>query len=168
LLATKEVMSQGEPLMRCPDCGQVARRQWIAAHCGLEPHEQGRKLHHWQQVPDLSIAQQVQRQKARTMIRDALESRAGLYTFYGDYGSGKTLALQIMVNEMRDSYIREGFYAPFIRILQLMRGCYDKTEGAAALWQRILDVPVLAIDEVTRVRDDSQWQQEDTGASSRT
>lgn len=157
-LAPHETCHMDE-LKRCPTCGQGQQKAWMAAHCGLEPHEQRRKLHHWR-TPELPIKQQAQRQKARTMILDALESKAGLYTFYGDYGSGKTLALQIVVNEMRDSCTREGFYAPFIRILHLMRSCYDKTEGASQLWQRILDVPVLAVDEVTRLRDDSQWQQE--------
>lgn len=122
--------------------------------------ERNKRLEGWRIPTFPQPGYNAQRQYARTVIGNALQERVGLLTFYGDFGGGKTLALQIIVNEMRERHTVEGFYAPFGMLLDRLRGLYTERTGAAEFWQRILDVPVLAVDEVTRFRADSEWQQE--------
>jgi len=146
-------------LMRCPTCGTEGQRAWIRRRCGLEPAEQGRKLHDWR-TPAMGAAQQQQRVVARRAMEAAIERHTGLTTFWGDFGSGKTLAMQIVVNELRELRTMDGYYAPFAAVLNHLRLLYNQRTGSSEFWQRLLDVPVLAVDEVTRFRADSEWQQE--------
>jgi DNA replication protein DnaC len=102
---------------------------------GIDPSEQERRIE--------------QRRVAWRAIKDALDKRAGIYTFYGDFGSGKTHALAVIVNECRDKLI-ESYYAPLASVLDHLRSLYGQKRDTSEYWQRLLDVPVLALDEVTR------------------
>jgi DNA replication protein DnaC len=149
-------------LMACPTCGTEARKQWMAKHSGLEPSEQSLRLHHWKHR-DLGSAPPVfvdQRRYALSCIEQALEMRSGFYTFWGDFGSGKTMALQIVVNEARELRCIDGFYAPFVVILDHLRQLWSAHLDSSAFWERLLTVPVLAIDEVTRFDEGKGWQRE--------
>jgi len=146
-------------LMRCPTCGISGQKAWIRRNCGLETSEQRLTLSDWR-TPALSAARKAQRVQARDAMEQALKDRAGLLTFWGDFGSGKTLAMQIVVNELREMQVIDGYYAPFAAILNHLRVLYNQRQGSSEYWQRLLDVPALALDEVTRFRADSQWQQE--------
>lgn len=145
--------------MRCPTCGTEGQKAWARRHCGLEPQEQAHRLHHWH-IPAMSPVRQRQREVARAAMKQAIKDRVGLLTFWGDFGSGKTLAMQIVVNELRELHVLDGYYAPFAAILNHLRQLYNQRSGSSDYWQRLLDVPVLALDEVTRFRADSEWQQE--------
>lgn len=134
----------------CPHCHD--RIPWLRKHCGLEPHEQERKLHHWNVSTFQDEEHKQQRYRARSAMKDFIEDRRGFLTFWGDFGSGKTLALQIIVNELRDLKQIEGYYAPFVRILEHLLSLIRDDRETSRYWQRLLDVPVLAIDEVTRFK----------------
>ena len=143
----------------CPVCGADAQKGWIARHCGLEPLERTRKLHHWRVPGFENKAWQGQRVMAKDAIIRALEGRTGLWTFWGDFGSGKTLALQIIVNELRELNTVEGYYAPFAGVLEHLRNLYNAKAETSSYWQRLLDIPVLALDEVTRFKA-TEWAQQ--------
>ena len=141
-------------MLPCPACGTEGRKRWLAQHSGLEASERGRKLHDWR-IPNLpSAAWQQQRKDARLAMAEALDTRTGWFSFWGDYGSGKTLALQIVVNELRELQTVEGYYAPFAVVLDHLRSLFNADRGTdiSAYWRRLLDVPVLALDEVTRFK----------------
>jgi DNA replication protein DnaC len=125
----------------------------------MEPREQAHRLPFWR-TPALNQQQQAQRKRARVAMVQAIEKRAGLLTFWGDFGSGKTLAMQVVVNELREEHGIEGYYAPLAAILSHLRSLYNANADTSDYWQRLLGIPVLALDEVTRFRTDSQWQQE--------
>ena len=156
---TKSGARATDVLVRCAVCGHDSQQQWMRRHCGMEPREQAYRLPFWR-TPALSKQQQAQRTRARAAMVDAIQRRAGLFTFWGDFGGGKTLALQVVVNEIREAHSVEGYYAPLASILSHLRSLYNAKADTSDYWQRLLDVPVLALDEVTRFRSDSQWQQE--------
>lgn len=147
-----------DAILPCPACGTDGRKRWIADHCGLEPLERRRKMHDFQ-VPRLPNAEQrEQRRAAKLAIAQAIDTRTGWVSFWGDYGAGKTLALQIIVNELRELKLIEGYYAPFAVVLDHLRSLFNAQRGVdtSAYWRRLLDVPVLALDEVTRFKP-TEW-----------
>ncbi|HUW12809.1 MAG TPA: hypothetical protein VM537_23985 [Anaerolineae bacterium] len=150
-----------EVLMSCPTCGTEGRRHWIRRHCGMEVAEQARRLSYWKMPAFPDADKRKQRDTAATAIRQAVHDRTGLYTFWGDYGSGKTLALQIVLNEQREGgQALDGYYAPFAIILDHLRSLFNQREQTSTYWDRLLSVPVLAVDEVTRFNATSDWQRD--------
>lgn len=145
-------------MLPCPACGTEGRKHWLAAHSGLEPSERGRKMHNWR-IPNLPNSTWTnQRKRARLAIAEAIDNRNGWFSFWGDYGAGKTVALQIIVNELRELKMIEGYYAPFALVLDHLRSLFNAQRGVdtSAYWRRLLDVPVLALDEVTRFKP-TEW-----------
>jgi DNA replication protein DnaC len=141
-------------LKHCTVCGSEGRLRWLAQHCGLEHSEQQRTLADFQSVgPPEHLAKRANAKKA---LQQAIAQRHGLYTFWGDFGSGKTLALQIAVNELRRQMV-EGYYAPFAAIVDHLRNLFATQQDSSRYWQRLLDVPVLALDEVSRFDDGRAW-----------
>lgn len=148
--AIETIQQAKDALMRCPTCGADTQRAWIRRHCGLEPSERQPMLHYWRtNVGDETMS--AQRKGAKQAMIDAIKGRAGIYTFWGDFGSGKTLALQIVLNQLREHHIVDGYYAPMELILAHLRALISQRQQSSEFWQRLLDVPVLAIDEVTRI-----------------
>ncbi len=152
-------------IQHCPTCNLEHRAKWLAKHCGLDPFEQdlGRystwKVGAWNGLDEATRqAYRKQRFEAGKAIQEALKARAGLYTFYGDFGSGKTMALQVVTNEARIEMV-ESFYAPFSLLLEHLRGLYGRGEESSYFWERLLSIPVLAIDEVTRFNA-TEWARE--------
>lgn len=146
-------LPRGDPrfgqLVRCNVCGTNERLAWITAHCGLERGELGARLHHWRVGDWKDERRCAQRRDALGAMEDALVARAGFFTFWGDFGAGKSFALAIVVNEARLALV-EAFYAPFALVLDHLRSLYRANRESSDFWQRLLDVPVLALDEVTR------------------
>jgi DNA replication protein DnaC len=99
-----------------------------------------------------------QRWLARQAVEKAIMERHGLYTFYGDFGGGKTHALAVICNELRAG-LGETFYAPMPSILAHLRSLYATKQDSSTFWDRLLDIPVLAIDEVTRINT-TDWARE--------
>jgi hypothetical protein len=159
----------GEPgfgkLARCPHCSEEGRRIWLARNCGLEGPPLDVRLGGWRggDWPDLDEAEREarvrQRRAAWLALRDAVDARAGLYTFFGDFGSGKTHALAVACNELRTEHAVETLYVVLAGVLDHLRGLYAKKWDTSSYWQRLLDVPVLALDEVTRFNA-TDWAQE--------
>lgn len=143
-------------LTPCTICGNNRHFQYITANCGLQGAELDNRLTVWRIDAAGSLGNQ--RLTAYRAMEKAIRDRYGFLTFYGDFGSGKTLALQIMVNEMRYKQV-EAFYAPFALVLDHLRSLFNSDNRSSGFWQRLLDIPVLALDEVTRFHD-TGWAQE--------
>ena len=139
----------------CTVCARDGRLRWLARHSGLEPREQMRRLGAFQ-IVQMEPERMAQRGQARNAIVEAIQKRRGLYTFYGDFGSGKTLALQVVINELRDQ-LYEGYYAPFATIVDHLRQLFSANQDTSSYWERLLRVPVLALDEVSRFDDSRAW-----------
>lgn len=140
----------------CTVCGENRHLQYITANCGLAGAELDNRLATWQ--TNIGGILSKQRLAAKRAIEDAVRKRCGFVSFYGDFGGGKTLALQIVVNEMRHKQI-EAFYAPLASVLDHLRSLFNSDNKSSGFWQRLLDIPVLALDEVTRFHD-TGWAQE--------
>jgi hypothetical protein len=141
-------------LEHCTVCGQEGRLRWLAKHSGLGYSEQDQMLSAYRMIgPSEHMPQ---RAKVRGVLQEAIQKRHGLYTFWGDFGSGKTLALQVVVNELRQQMV-EGYYAPFADIIDHLFVLLEAGKGKSAYWQRLLEIPVLALDEVSRFNDNSPW-----------
>lgn len=161
ILQLKPFVALGVPvaniLMPCDKCATEQHRAAMALRSGLEPSEQEVTLDTWRR-PGLSTSYQKQRDRAKEALEAAIKDKAGLYTFWGDFGAGKSFHLQAAINELRACGV-EGYYAPLVSILDHLRSMYARREGTSRYWQRLLEIPVLAIDEVTRFND-TGWSQE--------
>jgi DNA replication protein DnaC len=149
----------------CQICNTDRRMQWLADNCGLEPNELDKaytsqyRQGDWSELEsEVRNTYQAQRIAVSKALVEARQNRAGLLTFYGDYGSGKTFALQIAVNEARAD-LAESFYAPFSLILAHLRQLVARRQDNSNFLTRLFDIPVLAIDEVTRFND-TGWAME--------
>lgn len=147
-------------LVPCETCTSDRRLEWITRHCGLERAELDARIADWNAGPWPELRSQ--REEARTAMERVIERRIGFLAFWGDFGAGKTFALQIIVNELRLQQV-EVFYAPLAHVLDHLRSLYRRNEichkETSDFWQRLLDIPVLALDEVTRFHGTS-WAQE--------
>lgn len=149
----------------CPTCNLERRAAWLASNCGLDPFEQDLSLlsswkaGDWKGL-DSETRQTYRKQRieAGKAIQEALRARAGLYTFYGDFGSGKTMALQVVANEARIMML-ESFYAPFSMLLEHLKSLFKQEAQSSYFWERLLTIPVLCIDEVTRFNE-TGWARE--------
>lgn len=154
-------------IIRCDICSETGRREWLIKNCGLEEAHQGYRLADWRlgSWPDETEAECkarsdriAERIAAKGAIEQVLERQAGLLTFWGDFGSGKTYALQIVTNEARAQMI-ESLYVTMADVLDHLRNLYAQKVDWSPYWQRLLDVPVLCLDEVTRYNE-TQWAAE--------
>jgi len=143
--------------VHCPQCATEQHRAAMAQRSGLELWEQQVNLDTWR-TPRLSQEYRGQRDQAREAMEAAIQDRRGLYTFWGDFGAGKSLSLWITVKELLNRDVA-GFYAPMAAILEHLRAMYQRREGTSRYWQRLLEIPVLAVDEVTRFND-TGWARE--------
>lgn len=153
---------RGEPLfgqlVPCGTCAGDTRKQWITTNCGMQGDELNSRMHDWRLGTWEDEAKRHQREQARDAIEEAVGERRGFVTFWGDFGAGKTFALQIIVNEMRVKEV-ECFYAPLALLLDHLRSLYRTGTQSSRYWQRLMDVPALAVDEVTRYYE-TPWAQE--------
>jgi DNA replication protein DnaC len=141
----------------CGLCARDKRIAWLAAHSGLEASEMIKRVGDFRAIRFKDSAERTeQRRQARALIGQAVRDKHGIYTWWGDFGSGKSLALQVIVNELRETDLREGFYSSFSSIIDHLRGLFAKRADVGEYWDRLLRIPVLAVDEVTRF-DDRGW-----------
>jgi len=144
--------------VRCQTCTEPERRDWLKQHCGIEPPHQAYTLNDWRLGGWSDLVKQEQRQTAKGAIEQVIERRAGLLTYWGDFGSGKTFALQIIANELRGQMV-ESYYTPLAFVLDHLRQLFAQGRDWSHYWQRLLDVPVLCLDEVTKFHETS-WAME--------
>lgn len=140
----------------CPACSTPeSRAAWLRKNCGLDSAGMNIRLEHF-----LSYAG---KEEAREVAKNLLiqhEKPAGLVTFWGGYGVGKTMLLQALVNGFRLAG-HMAYYTTMADMLGSVRERFgDNTLGAAeALIHDYKGVRVLAIDEYDRVNL-TAWAQE--------
>ena len=92
--------------------------------------------------------------KAVQAIQAALQQRYGWVYLWGDFGQGKTLALKIAIAQT----LRDRQFAAYVRMTAMvenLRAAFDAQDPSAEAERRLewwTDLPVLAIDEVDRLR----------------
>jgi len=147
-------------MMDCPVCSAGQRVAHIAARSGLKQQERTVMLADWKVpvIPD-HPGWSAQRKQARALLTTAITDRHGFYTFWGDFGGGKSLALRIVVNELREHHGVDGYYALSAGVLDHIRTLIGSNEDTSAFWDRLLNVPVLALDEVDRFKA-TEWAHE--------
>jgi len=156
-------IADGGKLIPCPMCAGQDKARWLSANCGLEPRERAITLANYQTAftwpksfpLDTQGALNRQRADARKTIVSALDKQTGIFTFWGDYGSGKSHALYVIVSECLQRNV-EAFYSTTASVLDHLRTLIATQKQAQheadpdRFWQRLLNVPVLCIDEVDR------------------
>lgn len=162
------IKSQGGfSVIPCPTCSWPARKRWYIEHCGLK----GKELHYeiegswmggdWSDLPPAEAKTRVQeRRQAKQAIIDASQPKAsGFFTFWGDFGSGKSRALATVVNQAIESG-REAYYVPLPTLLEHLRHLVASGRDSSSYWERVLAVPVLCVDEVTRFSETAWTRQQ--------
>jgi len=148
-------------IVPCDVCSEPGRRDWLKKHCGLDAAHLSHRLTDWQPgtwSDEERAARIKERQAAKGAMEQSIERQAGLLTFWGDFGAGKTYALQIITNEARERMI-ESHYVRMADVLEHLRKLYAQKVDTSPYWQRLLDIPVLCLDEVTRYNE-TQWSAE--------
>lgn len=151
-------------IQQCQGCNLTRRAEWLAKHCGLNQSEMQQRLNQWRsgewqdETEETREARRAQRLQALRVLNQSISTRAGFFTFWGDFGSGKSMALQVAANEVRLK-LAESFYSPFALLLEHLRSLYGQGELSSVFWQRLLDIPILCIDEVTRFSE-TPWAKE--------
>ena len=86
--------------------------------------------------------------------REFLQNPCGFFTLWGGVGNGKTLILQAMVNDLRNSRGKEGAYIPLKDLIDYVRAGFDEEaeHKERARYDYLRQVPVLAVDEFDKVR----------------
>ena len=113
------------------------------------------RLHPWELSVMLKALRDVggdtakMKEKARAFVADPY----GWFTLWGSVGNGKTLTLQAMVNELRTRWGMAGVYITMKDLLDYLRaGFEDEGFTERQRYEHLRTVPVLAIDEVDKVR----------------
>lgn len=147
-------------IIPCPKCGVAEHKAQIAQHSGLKPREQKYLLRHWQvfKIEDHS-GWTAQRRAAKELMQQAIKERAGFFTFSGDFGAGKSMALQIVINELRETLGVDGYYTLSAGVLDHIRSLIGAKQDSSGFWERLLHIPALALDEVDRFRE-TDWARE--------
>jgi len=158
-------------LLQCPACNEEERKAWLDSVCGQDEstHDKRLTLDHWgpgQWIQDSERLQQ-QRRNAWAAMSKVIKTPKGWTTFFGDFGSGKSHALDIICNELRcaDTDLRKGQdpietrYAPMAMILDNLKSMYGRDQDTSPFWESLMNVPVLAIDELFRINP-TGWAEE--------
>lgn len=90
----------------------------------------------------------------KSAVENIVNDPYGLLTLWGGAGNGKTIALQIIINELRERYQMEGAYILFSDLIDWVRAGFDdeSSESERQRYEFIRSVKVLAIDEVEKAR----------------
>ena len=139
-------------MVRCPDPAGVhkaASAARLARISGLLPEETAVCF------DDVALVGDTARMTA--LARKFVREPWGFFTLWGGYGNGKTLILQIVVNEFRKRHGLVGTYVRMRDLLEYVRAGYDPNaqNGARARYEQLRTLPILAIDEfdVARMTD---------------
>lgn len=144
----REDLPVGHPrfgqIMPCPKCNVAA----IDAACGLQAHERG-----------ITLAQLITngRPSARAMKEHGelfIQDPTGFLSVYGDWGNGKTVLLQSIVN----GCLAEGIEAVYLtahELLDYLKEAFDPKvmDTDIARIRRLARVQVLCIDELDKAKD---------------
>lgn len=129
---------------RCNEAVWETRRSKLREITGMTDHELAVRLDDLIERAEDTAAMKA---AARRMIEDPW----GILTLWGGAGNGKTLALQAIVNELREQRDMDVAYLRFTDLIDWLRdGFSDDSERAR--YDFIREVPVLALDEVDKAR----------------
>lgn len=128
-------------------CVERLRAEKLAAECGLLPHERQISLR------DLRDNQQGTARLAQ-MAQLFMRQPWGMWTVWGGPGNAKSLILIATINHFRDVKGWPVLYIKFKELLDYVRrgNAPDAPEDAVERLRRIVEVPLLAIDEVDKTR----------------
>lgn len=147
-----EIVTVGDPslniAMPCPHCSAVRRSERMQRICGLTDDERRADL---SQIVITSPHGGTARMVAAA--RAFIDSPRGMLTIYGSCGNAKTVVLQSIVNSMlaRDT---AAIYVTFYDVVSWIKASFgDSTdERAEVKVKQLIDVPVLCIDELDKVK----------------
>lgn len=143
----------GEPdfgeTIPCPRCNGGNDPSTLRRLSGLSEYEQQWRL------TDLDTEGRPAVQLLEKACRELIDGRRHILTLWGTSGNGKTLSLQVVVNEMNDRRV-QAMYSTTKQLLDNLRAAYDKSpdESRAGLKRRLanlVDMPYLALDEFDKV-----------------
>lgn len=149
-------------VVRCPDCAGPLRKKQLIDLSGLSQTElthllTGWRLGNWPEDDEEAALKRKQRIEALRVMKLAL-SQKGFYSFWGDFGGGKSRVLTTMVNEFRLRFV-EAKYIVFVDVLDHLRQLFSEKKETSYFWEQLQNIPVLSIDEVTRFNE-TGWARE--------
>ena len=131
----------------CPVCAGYQKTVWLTKVSRLEGSDLAIRIDHFQPMHGKEAARDV----AINLLTQT-PYPYGFYTFYGEYGVGKTMLLKAVVNGFRVAEVTAA-YTSMADLLAEVREQYgsDAKNAAETLIQDFRAVRVLAIDEIDRV-----------------
>jgi DNA replication protein DnaC len=139
----------------CPVCSGSQRHHYLTKISGLEDEELKIRLEDFKALDGKEEAKVM-----AGMILNMTPSPVGFYTFWGDFGTGKTTLMMAVCNGFRIAGVTAA-YRRMADILAEVRESFgdNSREAAEEILRRYANYKVLAIDEIDRVHLTS-WSQE--------
>lgn len=139
----------------CPVCGNKnMQSNWLQEMSGLDDVDLGIRIEQFTPVKGKKEAREM-----ANLLLAMTPSPRGFATFYGDYGTGKTMLLKALVNGFRIA----GITSSYVRMADCLADVRDQFDSGAKAAEIVLEryksVKVLAIDEVDRVNW-TEWARE--------
>jgi DNA replication protein DnaC len=140
----------------CPTCKPNARVKKLQKVSGMNAAEQEVRL------ADFVIDGRPGTSRMVEACREFCEEPSGFLTLWGGVGNGKTMALHATVNESIAGG-RQAVYVTVFALLEYIKAAYNsrgevRNDDAYHRLQRFAEVPVLALDELDKVRW-TEWAQ---------
>lgn len=126
---------------KCPDCEPD-----VSQRCGLNDGELALSAASIRGNGEME-------QTLRRLVNAVAEQPAGWLTLWGNYGTAKTLTVQVIVAEL----VRRRKPARFIHAKRLEQIWFEDMHGDTAKAASFRDVTVLAIDEMDKCNLKSEW-----------
>lgn len=135
----------------CPICMSTPNLQDLIDDSGLTFEELYWSIDYIDGMPGKENALSV----ARSILEQS-PTPAGLYTFFGDYGVGKTGLIKSMTAALVNSYIKSKYLRGSDFLVEVKGSFSDKDTSEASITNKYSRYQFLAIDEVDRVSD-TEW-----------
>jgi DNA replication protein DnaC len=132
----------------CPICkfGKVVGH--LRTHCGLTDAELDVRLEHFKPLSGKKEARD-----AAGYLLSLTPFPSGFVTFWGDYGRGKTMLLQALVNDFCLAKVQAVYAKPAEVLADLKETFNDKANKTEGLLSSYSTSRVLALDEIDRFYD---------------
>ena len=132
-------------LIKCPACWEGFLPEYLEKLSGLSS-----RMLSWSLG---GMIQDAGRRPAQRAARRFVRDPRGWMTVWGEFGVGKTYVLASVVNELRQQE-KAAMYVVAPDLLDAWRQAYDPVNpvGFDALFAKVRDVPVLALDELSQVK----------------
>lgn len=139
----------------CPVCSGAKRFDYLKKISGLEDGELDIRIDDFKSLEGKKEAKAI-----AGMILSMSPKPIGFYTFWGDFGTGKTTLMMAVINGFRIAGVT-AVYRTMADILSEVKESFGENsrEAAEEILRRYANYKVLAIDEIDRVHLTS-WAQE--------